>query len=261
MRFDTNKIGINYSKGAFGLSPEETFGLFSEIGFDSVFTGFYEVEQFAELARKNGLFYESVHAPFDKINSIWLPGEEGENMLSRLSDCVQTCGKFDVPVVVIHLSSGVKPPAISDAGRDRWDRLIETAVKNNVTLAFENQRKIANIAYILETYDDAENVGFCWDVGHEACFAEGREYMQLFGKKLVYTHIHDNFCEAEKDMHIIPFDGKIDFEKCARFLKKYDFKGTLTLELLPNHTDFYGGISPEEYYKKAYDAVNKIKIL
>lgn len=256
-----NKIGINYNSHLI-KSADKAFGLFSEIGFDAVFTDFSDLqstEAFAKTAQKNKLLYESMHAPFDGINSIWLSDVDGEIMLKRLCACVEACGKFGIPVAVVHLSSGIKPPSISDIGHERFDELVETAVKNNVTLAFENQRKLANIAFIFETYSDVENVKFCWDIGHEACFSKGTEFMPLFGNRLAYTHIHDNLSEPDRDLHLIPFDGNIDFTKCADYLKKYDFGGTLTLEILPQNSDKYTGLSAENYYRKAYNAAKKLR--
>ena len=180
-------------------------------------------------------------------------------MLQSLLDCVDNCRNAGVPKMVVHLSSGKVPPRMNDLGFARFDQLVEYAVKNNVILAIENQRKLGNIAYMFEIYDDVEQVRFCWDTGHEQCFTEGREYMPLFGHKLVYTHIHDNFCKPGGDLHMLPFDGNIDFAKVAKQLKAVDYQGSLTLEVIPTVWDGYKGVSREAYYEKAYQAVSKIR--
>lgn len=255
-----NKIGINYSN-YFGMTPQDNCRLFSQIGFDALFIlhrNHGDTEAFAKAAQDNGLWLESLHAPFDGINNMWLPGDDGEVMLKRLCDSVEDAAEFDVPVVVVHLSSGDQWPGINDLGHSRFDRLVDVAVKHNVTIAFENQRKLANIAFAFETYANVAQVGFCWDMGHEACF-NGTEFMPLFGDKLVYTHIHDNFAEPRKDLHMIPFDGKIDFNRRMQHLKDRNYQGTLTLEILPNGSDFYSNVTAEEYYKKAYAAALKLR--
>ncbi len=255
-----NKIGINYC-GEFGETPAQAFRLFADLGFDAVFTGSAEgnVEEFAKEAQKYGLYYECVHAPFKGINNIWLDNEDGEQMVNALCACVDDCHNASVPFTVVHLSSGDYPPPMNDLGFARFDKLVEHAVKKGVTLAFENQRKLANIAYIFETYNEVDAVRFCWDVGHEGVFANGREYMPLFGHKLVYTHIHDNLSQPGGDLHMIPFDGNIDYSKVVKHLKNANYAGTLTMEVMPKVWDGYKGIKPEAYYQKAYDAIVKIR--
>lgn len=256
-----HRIGINYSN-YFGDDIGENLKRLSNIGFEAIFTGHFDddrMETFANAASQNGLFYESIHAPFDKINDIWYEGEPGEVMFTRLCDCVKTCGKYQIPIAVIHLSSGENAPRINDIGYGRFARLIEEAVQNNVTLAFENQRKLANLAFIFETFANVEQVKFCWDVGHEACFTDGIEFMELFGKKAVYTHIHDNLSQYNQDLHLIPFDGNIDFQRSAQLLKKHNYGGTLTLEILPKASDLYTEISFDAYYRKAFSAAEKLR--
>ncbi len=250
-----NRIGINYFKEL--GTPEEAFRRIASRGFDAVFTdfegSFERVGQFASLAEENGLCYESLHAPFDRINDIWSDAEDGDSMERRLSDTISAASRYGIPYVILHLSSGENAPAVCDAGRRRIDRLVEQAVSERVTLAFENQRKLANLAFVLELYRDCENVGLCWDVGHEKCFAGGREFVPLFPGKLVYTHIHDNYCEPQGDLHMIPFDGRIDYRRTAYHLR--DFSGTLTLELSPSYSRKYDGMSPETLAVRARDAV------
>lgn len=265
------KLGINYY-GGFGIPCEEWLKIVKDLGFDAVFSGhtaksgdkILSMGEFAELTAKVGLEYDCIHAPFDKINDIWSDNDEvGDAMLKRLTDCVEDSGKYGVPTVVVHLSSGLKPPFMYNAGKARFDKLIDCAVKNGVTVAFENQRKLSNLSYVMELYEDVKNVGFCWDVGHEKCFAGGREYMPIFGDRLVYTHIHDNHCKFNGDLHMIPFDASIDYLRVTELLRKYPGNGTLTLEVFPipgsEGYPLYEKLSAKEYYTKAYSAAVKLR--
>lgn len=259
-----HKLGINYTTLS-GLTASESLRIFASLGFDVVFTEFIgdtplrDTEMYAESAAKNGLYYEALHAPFYRINDIWAEGEDGDAMLKRLCDCVDACEKFAIPKSIVHLSSGVNAPYINDTGHKRFDSLIDYAVKKNITIAFENQRKLANIAFAFEVYKDIEQVKFCWDTGHEACFADGLEFMPLFGKKLTFTHIHDNLKEPNGDLHMIPFDGKIDFDRCAHHIKSSGYSGTLCLEIFPTISGKYTDITMEKYYEKAYAAITRFR--
>jgi sugar phosphate isomerase/epimerase len=253
--------GINYCD-YYGLSPYEFAAAIKSCGFDAAFTDSdndIAPSAFAKAFYENGIAWETIHAPFKGINEIWKNGESGDQILAKLKTTVDICAEFSVPTAVIHLSSGEKAPSISDIGKARFSLLVEHAVRKNVSLAFENQRKLANIAWVFEEFSSVSNVGFCWDVGHEACFANGREYMPLFGNKLLCTHIHDNDGRHNHDLHQIPFDGKLDFYRIARHIRDYGFAGTLMLEIFPQISGIYGSLKPEEILLRANAAVSRLR--
>ena len=260
-------LGINFETVFFpGMTEKDGLSLLRASGFDSFFTDYYFdetiLERYAEAAVKSGIQWESMHAPFEaplRINSIWEEGAQGDTMLEGLIKCVRACHRFGVRVAVIHLSSGRHPPCVSDIGRERLDKLVEEAVHLDVTLGFENLRKLANLAFVLELYDEVPQVRFCWDVGHEACFTPGKQFMPLFGDKLAFTHIHDNMCVYNGDDHMIPFEGTIDFDRVTRQLRDSGFMGTLSLELLPHASGRYEGIAPDEYYARVYAAACRLR--
>lgn len=262
------KLGTSINETKWGFTPDQALAAIRRAGFASFFIGYEcgpdmesRMAQYAEGAARQGIWFECIHAPFGKpgCNSLWLPGEDGDVMRDHLIESVQACERFGVPIAVVHLSSGDAAPCVTDIGHARFDAVINEAVKRNVTLAFENQRKIGNLAFILELYDDVPQVRFCWDLGHEACFTPGREYMPLFGKKLVYTHIHDNDCVYNGDLHLIPFDGKIDYTRRMDLLRQYNYQGTLTLEIAPKKSGRYDDLTPDQYYARAYAAALRLR--
>ena len=258
------KLGIKL--GAYsGIPAEEQIKYIKSAGFDSVFTGFEGYEKNALLAKEissAGLAYETIHAPFGGINNMWLEGEDGDKMLALLEDCTVCASKLGVPVVIVHISSGVHAPHINDIGAARFDRLVEKAGEVGVKLAFENQRKLANIAYIFEKYENVPQVGFCWDNGHESCFTLGkRDYMALFGDRLIALHLHDNCGEFNRDQHMMPFHSKIDFNRVAEKIRNSGFDGTLMLETTMSASNRYDGYSPEQFFAEAYEAASKLRAL
>lgn len=254
------KIGVNLHAMP-GLSDEAYVKTMVEQGFSAVFTGPCHYIENAALFAKNGLAYETVHAPFRGINDIWLPGEAGEEMYRQLADCVDGCAAASVPHMVVHLSSGLTPPPTTDVGRGRFTDLVNYAAKKNVRIAFENQRMLANLAWAFEEFGP-DVAGFCWDCGHEACFTPGRAYMPLFGNRVECLHIHDNFKVFNEDKHLIPFDGAVDFDRVAAQLKTSGFAGTVMLEIITkNSPGFYDGLTVEEYLQKAAHAARRLAAL
>ena len=238
-----------------------TLDKIKEAGFDSVFVRDYgDVERRIEYALKIGLEVETIHSPFDGINAIWEIGDEGERMLARLKRTVEICKRYGIPISVVHVSSGDNPPRVSDVGLKRFDELISYAKKSNVILAFENLRKIGHLDSVLSAYKDDSTVGFCYDCGHENCFTKGISYPELYGEKLVCVHLHDNSCKKNEDLHLLPFDGSIDFKKVAAKLREVKYRGTVMIETHKGNP-FHENTTIEEYIKTAYERADRIRNL
>lgn len=253
-----------------GTTNEEFARLMKQYGFDAACTESNlksEKEQatLAEIIAKNDLFYESIHAPFGHMNDIWFDSADGQQMFDELKTTVDLCALSNVPTLVTHLSQGFNPPAPTDIGRGRFIDFVDYAASKNVNIAFENLRSLANIAWAFEEFRDAKNVGFCWDCGHEYCFTPGLHFMPLFGDKLIFTHIHDNTCEYDRDRHLIPFDGTMPFDFIARQLRDSGYQGTLMSESFPKFKpgvyDSYQDCSAEEFIRRSADAMKKLRTL
>ena len=71
----------------------------------------------------------------------------------------------------------------------------------------------------------------CWDIGHAKL--EGHSYQDIvqLGDNLKALHIHDNMGKGEKDAHMLPFDGNVDWDDVARGIELADFGGVLDVEV------------------------------
>ena len=86
---------------------------------------------------------------------------------------------------------------------------------------------------------DSSAVGFCWDTGHELCYNDGKDMLALYGDRLLGTHLNDNLGISRADgkifwtddLHLLPFDGIIDWVDAANRLNKVGYDGILTFEL------------------------------
>lgn len=253
------KIGISIFGG---ISIEKVVECLKKMGINRTFISSEseDFEKAMKLFSENGIICETLHAPFDKINDMWSEdAKKGDAILSRLKDSVDKCAKYNIPVTIIHVSSGRPMPEINYMGIKRYEELFEYAEKNGVKVALENLRYLENLEFLIKKY---ENTGFCWDNGHEYCYTPGVEYMNLFGDRLIALHIHDNVCGVDTDDHLLPFDGNIDFEKVAKHLAGSGYKGTLMLEIAKNVTRngeaIYEALSDEEYFERAANAARKL---
>ena len=249
------KIGINW-EALSGLSVDEEIALLRRYSFESIFL-FSDQPSLGEVIKKlseAGITCESCHAPFDGINRMWAQDESGDEMLERLKDGVRACAKHNIPVLTVHLSSGDAAPAVNDAGLRRFTDLIDLADEMGVQIAFENQRKLGNIAVAMERFPSS---GFCWDVGHEKALSDGIDFMQLFGKRIISLHLHDNRALHNADDHLLPYEGKIDLESAAKRLAESGYDKAIMLEVLGNQSEAYRHLTPDEYMARARDAAKR----
>ena len=241
----------------------ETLKKIKALGFDCFFVNGYDADfvTYKNLADELGLTFEFIHAPFRGINSIWLEGDEYKDLYDKICQSIDAAAACSVPVVITHLSSGWQPPAVSELGLSRFDALVEFAEQRGVILAFENLRTYENLMMIMERYNDRENVRFCYDCGHEYCYTHGVDWIKIFGKKLICTHIHDNFGydrSCDPDIHILPFDGTLDYADMMRRLDKVGYDGSLMLEVFNSTKPEYAAIGEDNFLAECAERIKKI---
>ena len=253
------EIGVSIFRG---VDIDKQVECFKKLGVTRTFLASYaeDFDYAMQAFNKNGIICETLHAPFEKINDMWGDDEEAaKNILDRLKDSVDKCVKYNVPISVDHVSSGRPMPEITEKGVKRYEELFRYAKERGVKIALENLRYLENLQYFMDRYED---VGFCWDNGHEYCRAKGIRYMDHFGKRLIALHIHDNRCEMDTDDHLLPFDGNIDFETVAKDIADSGYEGSLMLEIgklvSVDGKRVYENLSDEEYIKRAVDSARKV---
>ena len=100
-------------------------------GFDACFTLWSEdspVTEWAEIIAREGLIYQSIHAPYHKIWMLWEDeSEEGDAQLATLISCLRDCKKVGVPIMVTHPVIGMDRHTPTDLGVRRYAALVEEA--------------------------------------------------------------------------------------------------------------------------------------
>ena len=245
-------------------SEKENLKRIKDHGFECFFSSEKEfsVQYVADLkneAVKLGLDYEFIHGPFANINDMWTSEEEPE-IFRLLKQSIESAGESGIKSVILHVSSSFTPPQINALGLSRFDELVEYAEKKGVILAFENLRKLGNFAYLMDRYEGNPWVKYCYDCGHEHCYTVNVPFAKIYGDRLICTHLHDNFGQDKStalggDLHLLPFDGDIDFQKAMKDLAKTGYQGSLMLEVFDQP---YPALSPDEFLKTAYERAQKL---
>lgn len=254
------KIGIYM--GCCDIPVEQQIDLMKEYGFTvaGVTSDKPERDDIIEKVQAAGLEIENLHAPFRKINAMWHGDEEALKVCeAELYAAIDRCARYNIPVLVMHVTYGNPPAIVSDYGFENYDHLMEYARSQNVTIAFENTKGVGKLITAIERYEDS---GFCWDVGHEHSMTRGITYMPFLKDKLVAVHIHDNTSEVGKDLHMIPFDGGgVDFDNVAKQLAIANYDKCIMLESIQHTSGKYDDYTPEQFYAAAAKAAKKIAAL
>lgn len=247
--------------------PETNLPLLKEVGFDCFFTHHTDEATIRRLKKESEnlrLDFEFIHGPLHGSNDLWQAGDAYKPLFKEILQTVDNAKNYGVSTVILHVSSGWTPPPVCDVGLQRFDCIVDYATKRGVKLAFENLRKLGNLACLMERYENEQSVGFCYDCGHEHCYTKTVPFLDLYHDKLLCTHIHDNFgktddLSANDDLHLLPFDGNLDFQKVAQKCKEYGYAGSFMLEVF-NHR-IYETMSAKAFLTLAFERLKKLQDL
>ena len=111
-------------------------------------------------------------------------------------------------------------------GLDRFDAAFTSlehlrifARERGVNLLLENAPgEINTPARLLQflDYTHLSNVGICFDTGHAHLAGNVREAFDVLRQRVSSVHLHDN--HGEKDDHLLPFEGGIDWPRLMQDL-------------------------------------------
>lgn len=237
------KLGFSL-ESTYSLPMHQVIGLLHQAGFSAVspvWTDYNTISTIAEQARQHDIFLQSLHAPPKDIYHLWQPQTpESAPMQAAMLESLETCARLQIPTLVVHGWQGLDytfPSTPLDFSF--FDRLVRSARQLGVCVAFENLEGEEYLAALLERYRGESHVGYCWDSGHDHCYPHKLDFLARFGDRLIMTHLNDNMGfrgqdgkpVSRDDMHILPFDGVIDWPKQLQRLKTARHQETLNFEI------------------------------
>lgn len=266
-------IGINTNCEC-GKDYKEILANIKNAGFKNVMVAFKvgKAEETLKAALELGLNVPYVH--LTNSNNLWCKGLENEELMQSLKQQIELCGKYNVPIAVLHATKGTAnelalPP--NEYGLNCVKELVNFAKKHKVKIALENLDKLSykHFVYVMDNIKD-KNLGFCYDCGHHQLYLPHVDLLKKYGDRILAVHLHDNLMDWEygydwsRDLHFLPFDGKIDYNKVCKKLAKTPYKNTIMLEVhkacfgCPNK---YAKLTNEQYLNEAYKRAEKLENL
>ena len=253
-------IAVTISNAHQKGTPIDLINAIKEAGFKHVFIEWYnkdwEISQQQQLdyVRKLGLNVIFAHLGYQKINNIWLEGEIGEGFVERYKNDLKLCRENGIDLVCMHLTSKSEAPEPNEIGLKRFQEIADYAQELGIKIAFENTKIKGYQEYILKNIKN-DNVGICLDSGHLHAHFKDELNFDLFKDKIFCVHLHDN--HGEKDEHLIPFEGTIDWNWLMDKLIECNYKGPVTMELV--YQNHYIEQDMTEFYKRGYKAGQRLE--
>lgn len=184
-----------------------------------------------QLVRDMGLILENLHVPYNNSSELWSEHKSVRSeFMQRHIRWLYDCANYQIPMMVMHLTEGVNPPAPSRKGVQSLLELVKVAEELGVMIAIENTRRNDNVPYVLSKIQSTY-LGFCYDSSHHY-LADKQDFKLLenFGERLVTTHLSDN--DGLEDRHWLPGHGILDWVMVAKNFP-VNYRGCLTLEAYP----------------------------
>ena len=217
----------------------------------------HKVARAAETAQRLGVSFSQAHLPF--VKGCWRGGSDpsfkksgyGEYFDECMRRAYIACGMLGVKYVTAHPDThpevNFERSATLALNHEYYDPLVELGIKNGVGTAFENMmpcldgtlpvrycQQYDDLAELVDSYNDPM-VGVCWDTGHAngMIFDQARAVHYL-GKRIKNLHLNDNV-RCNRDEHLLPFMGTIDWYALMAALAEVGYDGDMTLETHVGH--------------------------
>lgn len=177
----------------------------------------------------------------------------GEALTDCYLKCIEDCANFEIPTMVVHLPD--EDHLHNALGLDRIKRIADRAEQLNVNVALENLWNLTNLAYMLEQVESLR-MGFCYDSGHHYRYYPDKDFLSLYGSRLMAVHLHDD--NGSYAQHGLPFDGTLDWSTIMRRIVEVNYSGPISIEVM--NWD-YTSLMPKQFLHEAYKRAKRLEAL
>jgi len=204
------------------------------------------IAQLGTWLKETGLALHGIHAP---ITDRLLPGDRwGDAISNAVSDdarrqaavreadaALNIARRIPADVFVVHLGT----PAAKGGENNRAaafrsvEEICRLAEPVGIRVALEvipnPLSDAAALVDLLEQDLDAPRTGICLDFGHAFLMGDVADTIEIVSEHLITAHVHDN--HGKKDDHLVPFEGRIDWDIALMTMQKVGYDGTYLMEL------------------------------
>lgn len=216
-------------------------GQMLQIGWSEEETWAKEIRAYAD---QLGVRFTQMHGPVHGGTFTNLvPGLTLDSFVGLAERSLRTAAILGIPWVVFHPSDIAKDgkesyQEILDFNISFYRRLLPVLEETGVGIALENvcyvpgfNRVFAIAEELVQLVDALDHplIGACWDTGHaHVMMVDQASAFRILGNRLKATHIHDN--DGVKDLHLLPYQGTINWTELVGALKEIHYSGDFTYE-------------------------------
>ena len=187
----------------------------------------------------------SLHAPlyadFDwgrsgrpAVSLTYLEKRQRIDSMEEIKRALEVAERLPFRYLVLHLGLTNEEYDLAkfDAALTSLEHLKIFAKERGVQVLLENTpNELSTPERLLEFihYTRMEDLRICFDTGHAHMTCGVQAAFQTLKERVVSTHVHDN--RHEKDDHLLPFDGEIDWEQTIRSFRAAGAQFPLLFEL------------------------------
>lgn len=266
------QIGINTNNEC-GTNIDEVCVNVKKAGFNNVMVAFKTgaAEDSIKATLKHGLNIPFVHLTNRYANDLWAKGESNTKYIKNMIDEIKLCNKYGIKIAVLHPTEGGASDLalpVSKQGITSLKKILTAAHKYDVKIALENldAPNFDHFTYLLDNIND-EYLGLCYDAGHHNLYRPDFDILATYGNRILAVHLHDNLMDwtygydYTRDLHMLPFDGKLDYKAICSKIAKTGYNNVVMLEL---HKDscgkprLYDDMPIADYLKLAKQRATKL---
>lgn len=227
---------------AYGFEAIEVFATRSHFDYHDPAA----IARLAEWLEETGLALHGIHAPI--VDSL-APGDKwGHPISNAVSDtgkrqaavreadaALNIARRIPTDVFVVHLGTptvqgGENNRAAAFRSLEEICRLAEPAGIRVALEVIPNPLSDGTILVdLLEKDLDAPRTGICLDFGHAFLMGDVADTIETVSEHLITTHVHDN--GGKTDEHLVPFDGRINWDIALMTMQKVGYDGTYLMEV------------------------------
>ena len=226
-------------------SGAETIEIFASRGHFDYANRRSHVQEIAGWFKSAGVTLNSVHAPMFSDYEWGKGGEPPLNIASpdrahrvaamdEIKRAIEIAEQIPFRFLVQHIGVGNEEfdEKRLDAAMTSVEHLKAFAKPLGVTVVLENiPNELSTPERLVEFINIThfDDVGFCFDIGHAHMMGNVEEAFALMKKHIRTTHLHDN--KKDRDAHLWPGDGNIDWSQAMELLRTAPHVPPLMLEI------------------------------
>jgi sugar phosphate isomerase/epimerase len=184
------------------------------------------VREFSGLLKEYGLKLQSLHAPTERGSGDGRGGgvpisiSDPERIrrvdaVDEVKRALEVAETIPFTFLVQHMATSrqAADPRNLDAAFSSLEHLVLFAKQRGVTIALENTPAEFGLPESLVQFvkqTRLDSLRFCLDLGHAHITGGVAASLELMRDRIVTVHVHDN--HGEKDEHLLPYEGSIDWD-------------------------------------------------